>query len=125
MEIYVVSVLKIDSYKYINVFFNNYTMRQINRIHCDKNCSAFQEMHACWHKLSLTPENKYRIAKKLYEKFKTRPIIPRYLLKKFVAIFIVALYDEDGINELLFALNSNVELDRRIEEAFDVIIEKN
>jgi len=100
-------------------------MRRINRIHCDKNCTSFEELHACWHKLSLSPENKYRIGKKLYEKFKARPMIPFYLLKKFVAIFLVALYDEDGINDLLFALDSELELDRRIEEAFDVIVEKN
>jgi hypothetical protein len=96
-------------------------MRQMNRIHCDKNCRAFQITHACWHKLSLTPDNKYRIAHKLYNKLKARPIIPAYLLKKFVGIFLVALYEEDGIDELLFALNSEIELDRRIEEAFDVI----
>lgn len=101
-------------------------MRQMNRIHCDKNCQAFQLTYACWHKLSLTPDNKYRISKKLYDKFKTRPIIPSHLLKKFVGIIIIALYEEDGIDELLFALNSEVELDRRIEEVFDVLnIEKN
>ena len=93
----------------------------MNQIHCDKNCKAFQYVHACWHKVSLTHENRQRIGIKLYEKLKKSPIIPVRLLKKFVGIFLVALYDEEGIDELLYALESDVELDRRIEEAFEVL----